>query len=71
MFSALAAPAAGPEVQDAVQYGQLLGAVLQTVLKNAANVSRAYSTTAEVLNSWYGAQYKVGQGGAWCEEPHR
>eukprot|EP00668_Euglena_longa_P028208 GGOE01035365.1.p1 GENE.GGOE01035365.1~~GGOE01035365.1.p1 ORF type:complete len:602 (-),score=202.00 GGOE01035365.1:338-1972(-) len=47
----------GPEVQDATLYGQLLGSVLTVVLAKTANASLAYTTTSQVLNTWYGSQY--------------
>eukprot|EP00667_Euglena_gracilis_P002716 EG_transcript_2718 len=48
----------GPDVNDAVLYGQLLGNVLTAVLASSGNTSLAYSTTPQLLSSWYGSQYK-------------
>eukprot|EP00668_Euglena_longa_P044220 GGOE01058827.1.p1 GENE.GGOE01058827.1~~GGOE01058827.1.p1 ORF type:complete len:614 (-),score=199.86 GGOE01058827.1:166-1968(-) len=47
----------GPEVRDAASYGQLLGGVLAKVLATVGNASLAYTTTAQVLDAWYGSQY--------------
>eukprot|EP00667_Euglena_gracilis_P000283 EG_transcript_283 len=59
MFNVSAAQVvSGVDVQDAALYGQLLGGVLQTVLKNANNWLLAYTTTDMVLTSWYGSQYQ-------------
>lgn len=41
----------------------MLGAVFATVLAKAGNVSLAYTTIPQVLNAWYGSQYRYGQGG--------
>lgn len=62
MFGAgVTAATAGPEVQGAALYGQLLGGLLRTVLARAGNVSLAYTTTAQLLGALYGSQYKLAQ----------
>eukprot|EP00667_Euglena_gracilis_P003137 EG_transcript_3143 len=59
MFSPDTLPViAGPEINDTVLYGQLLAAVFATVLAKAGNVSLAYTTIPQVLNAWYGSQYR-------------
>eukprot|EP00667_Euglena_gracilis_P001212 EG_transcript_1212 len=60
MFGAgVTAATAGPEVQGAALYGQLLGGLLRTVLARAGNASLAYTTTAQLLGALYGSQYKL------------
>eukprot|EP00668_Euglena_longa_P025932 GGOE01032449.1.p1 GENE.GGOE01032449.1~~GGOE01032449.1.p1 ORF type:complete len:1216 (-),score=415.82 GGOE01032449.1:1381-4539(-) len=49
----------GPEVLDAKAYGSLLGGVMEVVLASADNSSLAYTTTSQVLDAWYGKQFKV------------
>eukprot|EP00667_Euglena_gracilis_P001417 EG_transcript_1419 len=59
MFGAVALSVApGPELNDAVLYGQVLGGVLRGVLEKSGNKSTPYSTTPQVLNAVYGSQHK-------------